>query len=166
MFSTGAVLLPFFSLMSFFVAVPTGIKFFNWVGTMWRGQLTFEAPMLFILGFLATFLLGGLTGVILASPPLDFAVTDTYFLVAHFHYVLFGTVVFSMFAGFYFWWPNSPAERTDETPGKRVFFSSMAILSPADGSVISRPLPGAKNSAGGGGPSGGRQRRRAPCGSG
>jgi cytochrome c oxidase subunit 1 len=103
MFSTGAVLLPFFSLMSFFIAIPTGIKFFNWTGTMWRGQLTFEAPMLFILGFMATFLLGGLTGAILASPPPDFAVTDTYFLVAHFHYVLFGTVVFTMFGGFCFW---------------------------------------------------------------
>src|SRR6185437_12857726 len=68
MFTTGAVLLPFFSLMSFFIAVPTGIKFFNWTGTMWRGQLTFEAPMLFTIGFLVTFLFGGLTGVILASP--------------------------------------------------------------------------------------------------
>ena len=95
MFTTGAVLLPFFSFMTFLIAVPTGVKFFNWIGTMWRGQLTFEAPMLFILGFLVTFLLGGLTGVILASPPLDFAVSDTYFVVAHFHYVLFGTVVFT-----------------------------------------------------------------------
>jgi cytochrome c oxidase subunit 1 len=117
MFSTGAVLLPFFSLMSFFIAVPTGIKFVNWTGTMWRGQLTFEAPMLFILGFLATFLLGGLTGVILASPPLNFAVTDTYFLVAHFHYVLFGTAVFTKFGGFYFWWPNSPAKNPAKRPG-------------------------------------------------
>src|SRR5262249_17171912 len=68
-------------------------------GTIWRGQLTFEPAILFALGFLVTFLFGGLTGVILASPPLDFAVSDTYFVVAHFHYVLFGTVVFSMFAG-------------------------------------------------------------------
>jgi cytochrome c oxidase subunit I len=117
MFSTGAVLLPFFSLMSFFIAVPTGIKFFNWVGTMWRGQLTFEAPMLFSIGFLVTFLLGGLTGVILASPPLDFQVTDTYFLVAHFHYVLFGTVVFSMFGGFYFWWPKFTGKMLDNRLG-------------------------------------------------
>jgi cytochrome c oxidase subunit 1 len=123
MFSTGAVLLPFFSLMSFFIAVPTGIKFFNWVGTMWRGQLTFEAPMLFSIGFLATFLLGGLTGVILASPPLDFQVTDTYFLVAHFHYVLFGTVVFSMFAGFYFWWPKFTGKKLNETLGKWHFWT-------------------------------------------
>jgi cytochrome c oxidase subunit I len=123
MFTTGAVLLPFFSLMTFLIAVPTGVKFFNWVGTMWRGQLTFEAPMLFILGFLVTFLLGGLTGVILASPPLDFAVSDTYFLVAHFHYVLFGTVVFTMFGGFYFWWPKWTGKMLNETLGKWHFWT-------------------------------------------
>jgi cytochrome c oxidase subunit 1 len=123
MFTTGAVLLPFFSLMTFLIAVPTGVKFFNWVGTMWRGQLTFEAPMLFILGFLVTFLLGGLTGVILASPPLDFAVSDTYFLVAHFHYVLFGTVVFTMFGGFYFWWPKWTGKKLNETLGKWHFWT-------------------------------------------
>ena len=106
MFTTGAVLLPFFSFLTFLIAVPTGVKFFNWAGTIWRGQLRFDPPMLFTLGFLVTFLLGGLTGVILASPPLDFAVSDSYFLVAHFHYVLFGTVVFTMFGGFYFWWPK------------------------------------------------------------
>ncbi|MFC4245133.1 cytochrome c oxidase subunit I [Gryllotalpicola reticulitermitis] len=106
MFVTGAVLLPFFSLMSMLIAVPTGVKFFNWIGTMWRGHLTFESPMLFAIGFLITFLFGGLTGVILASPPLDFHVSDTYFVVAHLHYVVFGTVVFAMFSGFYFWWPK------------------------------------------------------------
>ena len=123
MFTTGAVLLPFFSFMSFLIAIPTGIKFFNWVGTMWRGQLTFEAPMLFIIGFLVTFLFGGLTGVILASPPLDFHVSDTYFLVAHFHYVLFGTVVFTMFGGFYFWWPKFTGKKLDETLGKWHFWT-------------------------------------------
>ncbi|NEA27489.1 cytochrome c oxidase subunit I [Actinomadura bangladeshensis] len=106
MFVTGQVLLPFFSFMSFLIAVPTGVKFFNWVGTIWRGQLTFESPMLWSLGFLVTFLFGGLTGVILASPPMDFQLSDSYFVVAHFHYVVFGTVVFAMFAGFYFWWPK------------------------------------------------------------
>ena len=106
MFTTGAVLLPFFSFMTFLIAVPTGVKYFNWIGTMWRGQLTFEPPMLYTVGFLITFVFGGVTGIILASPPLDFAVTDTYFVVAHFHYVLFGTVVFCMFGGFYFWWPK------------------------------------------------------------
>jgi cytochrome c oxidase subunit I len=123
MFSTGAVLLPFFSLMTFLIAVPTGVKFFNWVGTMWRGQLTFEAPMLFVVGFLVTFLLGGLTGVILASPPLDFAVTDTYFVVAHFHYVLFGTVVFCMFGGFYFWWPKFTGKKLNENLARWHFWT-------------------------------------------
>ena len=99
MFPTGAVLLPFFSFMTFLIAVPTGVKFFNWIGTMWRGSLTFETPMLWSIGFLVTFLFGGLTGMILASPPLDFPVSDSYFVVAHFHYVVFGTVVFAMFAG-------------------------------------------------------------------
>ena len=123
MFTTGAVLLPFFSLMSFLIAVPTGIKFFNWTGTMWRGQLTFETPMLFIIGFMVVFLFGGLTGVILASPPLDFAVSDSYFLVAHFHYVLFGTVVFTMFGGFYFWWPKWTGKKLNETLGRWHFWS-------------------------------------------
>jgi len=123
MFTTGAVLLPFFSFLTFLIAVPTGVKFFNWVGTLWRGQLTFEAPMLFALGFLVTFLFGGLTGVILASPPLDFQVSDSYFVVAHFHYVLFGTVVFSMFAGFYFWWPKFTGKKLDNTLGVWQFWT-------------------------------------------
>ena len=123
MFTTGAVLLPFFSFMTFLIAVPTGIKFFNWVGTMWRGQLTFEPAMLFAIGFLVSFLLGGLTGVILASPPLDFHVSDSYFVVAHFHYVLFGTVVFTMFAGFYFWWPKFTGKMLDNTLGKWHFWT-------------------------------------------
>ncbi|TDC67180.1 cytochrome c oxidase subunit I [Actinomadura sp. GC306] len=123
MFATGRVLLPFFALTSFMIAIPTGIKFFNWVGTMWKGELTFEAPMLFALGFLATFLFGGLTGVILASPPLDFHLTDSYFVVGHFHYVVFGTVVFAMFGGFYFWWPKMTGKMLNETWGKIHFWS-------------------------------------------
>jgi cytochrome c oxidase subunit 1 len=123
MFTTGAVLLPFFSFMTFLIAVPTGLKFFNWLGTMWRGQLTFEPPMLFAVGFLVVFLFGGLTGVILASPPLDFAVSDSYFVVAHFHYVLFGTVVFSTFGGFYFWWPKWTGKMLDHKLGKWHFWS-------------------------------------------
>ncbi len=122
MFATGAVLLPFFSFMTFLIAVPTGVKFFNWIGTMWKGQLTFETPMLWALGFLVTFLFGGLTGVILASPPLDFQVSDTYFVVAHFHYVLFGTIVFSTFAGIYFWFPKMTGRMLDERLGKYHFW--------------------------------------------
>jgi cytochrome c oxidase subunit I len=106
MYVTGTVLLPWFSLMTMLIAVPTGVKIFNWIGTMWRGSITWESPMLWAFGFLVTFTFGGLTGVILASPPLDFHVSDTYFVVAHFHYVVFGTVVFAMFSGFYFWWPK------------------------------------------------------------
>ncbi|MDF9812374.1 cytochrome c oxidase subunit I [Streptomyces sp. SPB162] len=123
MFVTGAVLLPFFSFMSFLIAVPTGVKFFNWIGTMWRGSLSFETPMLWAVGFLVSFLFGGLTGVILASPPLDFHVSDTYFVVAHFHYVVFGTVVFAMFAGFYFWWPKFTGKMLDERLGKIHFWT-------------------------------------------
>ncbi|MEU4894792.1 cytochrome c oxidase subunit I [Streptomyces sp. NPDC044780] len=123
MFATGAVLLPFFSFMTFLIAVPTGVKFFNWTGTMWRGSLSFETPMLWAIGFLVTFLFGGLTGVILASPPLDFEVHDSYFVVAHFHYVVFGTVVFAMFAGFYFWWPKFTGTMLDERLGKIHFWT-------------------------------------------
>ncbi|NMD47493.1 MAG: cytochrome ubiquinol oxidase subunit I, partial [Propionibacterium sp.] len=122
MFVTGAVNLPFFSFMTFLIAVPTGVKFFNWIGTMWGGSITFETPMVWALGFLTTFLFGGLTGVILASPPLDFHVSDTYFVVAHFHYVLFGTVVFAMFAGFYYWWPKLTGRMLDERWGKVHFW--------------------------------------------
>ncbi|WP_435831235.1 aa3-type cytochrome oxidase subunit I [Nonomuraea wenchangensis] len=122
MFPTGQVLLPFFSFMTFLIAVPTGVKFFNWIGTMWRGHLSFESPMLFSVGFLITFLLGGLTGVILASPPLDFHISDTYFVVAHFHYVVFGTVVFAMFAGFYFWWPKFTGRMLNDKLGKLHFW--------------------------------------------
>ena len=114
MFTTGLVLLPFFSFLSFLIAIPTGIKFFNWVGTMWRGQIVLKSPMVWALGFLVTFLFGGLTGVILASPPLDFQTHDSYFVIAHFHYVLFGTVVFAMFAGFSFWWPKMTGKMLDE----------------------------------------------------
>ncbi|MFF2144352.1 cytochrome c oxidase subunit I [Kitasatospora sp. NPDC058190] len=122
MFATGQVLLPFFSMMSFLIAVPTGVKFFNWIGTMWQGSLSFETPMLWSIGFLVTFLFGGLSGVLLAAPPIDFHVTDSYFVVAHLHYVLFGTVVFATFAGFYFWWPKLTGKMLHERLGKVHFW--------------------------------------------
>ncbi|MBW8764926.1 MAG: cytochrome c oxidase subunit I [Geodermatophilales bacterium] len=122
MFATGAVLLPFFAFLTYLIAVPTGLKFFNWIGTMWRGQLTFETPMLFSIGFMITFLLGGLTGVLLASPTLDWHVTDSYFVVAHFHYVVFGTVVFAAYAGIYFWFPKMCGRMMDERLGKLHFW--------------------------------------------
>ncbi len=118
MYATGAVLLPFFALLSFLIAVPTGVKFFNWIGTMWRGQITFETPMLWAVFFLVTFLFGGLTGVLLASPPIDFHVTDSYFVVAHFHYVVFGSAVFGGYAGVYFWFPKMTGRMLDERLGK------------------------------------------------
>jgi cytochrome c oxidase subunit I len=117
MYVTGSVLLPFFALMTMLIAVPTGVKIFNWIGTMWRGSVTFDTPLVFALGFLISFVFGGLTGVILASPPLDFHVSDSYFVVAHFHYVVFGTVVFAMFAGFYFWWPKFTGKMLNESLG-------------------------------------------------
>ncbi|EGD56918.1 cytochrome c oxidase subunit I [Gordonia neofelifaecis NRRL B-59395] len=122
MYVTGSVLLPFFSFMTFLIAVPTGVKFFNWIGTMWKGRITFETPMLFAIGFIVTFLFGGLTGVLLASPPLDFHISDTYFVVAHFHYVLFGTIVFATFSGIYFWFPKMTGRMLDETLGKWHFW--------------------------------------------
>lgn len=117
-------MLDFFSLLTMAIAVPTGVKFFNWIGTMWRGKLSFETPMLFVVGFLLTFILGGVTGVILSSPVMDFHVQDTYFVVAHFHYVLFGTVVFAMYGGFYFWWPKFTGRMLNETIGKIHFWTT------------------------------------------
>jgi len=122
MFATGAVLLPFFSAMTYLIAVPTGVKFFNWIATMWGGRLTFEAPMLFCVGFLLVFLIGGLTGPILAAPSVDFNLTDTYFVVAHMHYVMFGTAAFGMFAGLYFWWPKFFGRRLRESWARAHFW--------------------------------------------
>ena len=122
MFVTGGVLLPFFSFMTFLISVPTGVKFINWMGTMWRGHMTFEAPMTFALGFIVTFLFGGLTGIMLASPPLDFHVSDTYFVVAHFHYTLFGTLVFASYSGVYFWFPKMTGRMLDEKLAKVHFW--------------------------------------------
>ncbi|WP_430783160.1 aa3-type cytochrome oxidase subunit I [Actinoplanes sp. G11-F43] len=125
MFATGQVLLPFFSFLSFLIAVPTGMKFFVWIGTMWRGQISFEAPMLFAVGFMVTFLFGGLSGVLLASPPIDFHVSDSYFVIAHFHYVLFGTIVFAVFSGIYFWFPKMFGRMLDEKLAKVHFWLTM-----------------------------------------
>ena len=122
MYVTGSVLLPFFAFTTMLIAVPTGVKVFNWIGTMWKGSISFETPMLFSLGFLTTFIFGGLTGVILASPTLDFNLSDGYFVVAHFHYVIFGTVVFAMFAGIFFWYPKMTGKLLNERLGKIQFW--------------------------------------------
>jgi cytochrome c oxidase subunit I len=121
MFTTGAVSLPFFSIASFAIAVPTGIKFFNWIATMWRGHLTFETPMLWAIGFLYLFLLGGITGIIVASPALDFHLQDTYFVVAHFHNTLIGGSVFAIFAATYYWFPKLTGRRLSERLGRIQF---------------------------------------------
>ena len=126
MFTTGAVEVGFFSGLSYLIAVPTGIKFFNWIGTMWRGRLTFPTPMLFAAGFLILFLAGGLTGVILASPPVDYQLHDSYFVVAHMHYVLFGGSAFALFAGIYYWYPKFTGKLLHEGWG-RVHFVLMFI---------------------------------------
>jgi cytochrome c oxidase subunit I len=122
LYVTGSVYLPYFAIMTMLIAVPTGVKFFNWIGTMWRGSIVFDTPMLWTMGFLITFLFGGLTGIILSAPPLDFHVSDSYFVVAHFHYTVFGTVVFLFFAGLYFWWPKMTGKMLNERLGKIHFW--------------------------------------------
>ena len=122
MFATGQVLLPFFSFMTALIAVPTGVKMFNWLATLWRGSIMFATPMLFALGFLSMFLIGGISGVMLAEPPIDFHLTDTYFVVAHLHYVFFGGSVFGVFAATYYWFPKMSGRRLNERLGKVHFW--------------------------------------------
>jgi len=126
MFTTGAVYLPFFSLMTFLIAVPTGVKMFNWIFTLWRGKLTLSTPLLFALGFLSMFLIGGIDGAFSASVPIDFALQDTYWIVSHLHYVLFGGSVFGLFAGIYYWFPKMTGRMLSEGLGK-VHFVLMFI---------------------------------------
>ena len=123
MFTTGAVNLPFFSLASFIIAVPTGLKIFNWAATMFRGQIRFTTAMLFAVGTIYLFTIGGITGVLLAAPPLDFDFQDTYFVVAHMHNVMVTGTVTTMFAGFYFWFPKATGRFLDERLGKIHFWS-------------------------------------------
>jgi cytochrome c oxidase subunit 1 len=117
MYVTGSVLLPFFALLTMLIAVPTGVKIFNWIGTIFRGSVTFETPMMFALAFVFNFVFGGLTGIILASPVLDFHMSDSYFIVAHFHYVIVGALVFALFGAFYFWWPKWTGKMLNERLG-------------------------------------------------
>jgi cytochrome c oxidase subunit 1 len=104
------------------IAVPTGVKILNWLATTWRGNLLFDTPMLFALGFIAIFTIGGLTGIYLAAFPLDWQVHDSYFVVAHFHYVMFGGSVFAIFGGLFYWWPKIFGRMLDERLGKWTFW--------------------------------------------
>ncbi len=111
-----------FSLSTMLIAIPTGVKIFNWIGTIWGGSVQLRTPMYFALGFIAMFIMGGLSGVMHASPPADLQQTDTYFVVAHFHYVLFGGSIFALTGGAYYWWPKMFGRMLDETLGKVHFW--------------------------------------------
>jgi cytochrome c oxidase subunit 1 len=112
----------FFMISSMIIAIPTGVKIFNWLATIWRGNISFDTPALWALGFIAVFTLGGISGIFLAAFPIDWAVTDTYFVVAHLHYVLFGGSMFGIFGGLYYWWPKMFGRILDETLGKWHFW--------------------------------------------
>jgi len=111
-----------FAASTFLISVPTGIKIFNWLGTMWGGRIRFETPMLFCTGFLAMFLIGGLTGIMLAVVPFTTQLSDSYFVVGHFHYVLFGGTVFGIFAAIFYWYPKATGRMLDERLGKWAFW--------------------------------------------
>lgn len=128
MFTTGSVFLPFFSVMTFLIAVPTGVKMFNWIATLWRGQITLKTPMLFALGFLSMFLIGGINGVFSASVPVDYAIHATYWIVAHIHYVLFGGSFLAIMAGLYYWFPKMSGKMLNEGLGKLHFVIAMVGL--------------------------------------
>src|SRR3954454_201261 len=124
MFATGMgpIADTFFALTTMLIAVPTGVKIFNWIGTMWGGSLQFRTPMYFAVAFIAMFIIGGLSGVMHSSPPADLQQTDTYFVVAHFHYVLFGGSIFGLTAGAYYWWPKMFGRMLNERLGKIHFW--------------------------------------------
>jgi cytochrome c oxidase subunit 1 len=112
----------FFMLSSMVIAIPTGVKIFNWLATIWRGNISFETPMLFALGLIGVFTIGGLTGIFLASFPFDWQAHDTYFVVAHMHYVAFGGSAFAMFAALYYWFPKLTGRMLSESLGKVSFW--------------------------------------------
>jgi cytochrome c oxidase subunit I len=130
MFTTGMPLTGqlFFMYATMLIAVPTGVKIFNWLATMWRGSMTFETPMLFSIGFIVVFTIGGLTGIILSVAPIDIQLHDTYYVVAHFHYVLVAGSLFALFAGLYYWLPKWTGHMYDESLGKLHFWASMIFF--------------------------------------
>jgi cytochrome c oxidase subunit I len=116
------VVLGFFMLSSYLIGIPTGVKIFNWISTLWRGSIVMTTSLYFAVGFIAIFLVGGITGIFLATFPVDWQLNDTYFVVAHFHYVLMGGAVFSIFAGIYYWFPKMTGRLLDERLGKTSFW--------------------------------------------
>jgi cytochrome c oxidase subunit 1 len=126
MFTTGAVVNPFFAFMTAMIGIPTGVKIFNWLGTLYKGSIELTTPMLFAIGFVSMFLIGGINGTFSAAVPVDFAIHDTYFVVAHIHYVLFGGSVFAVFGGLYYWFPKMFGRKLDERLGK-IHFTLMII---------------------------------------
>jgi cytochrome c oxidase subunit 1 len=127
MFTTpmSTVVLAFFMLSSFVIAVPTGVKIFNWIGTLWRGTIEYTTALLFCVGLIGTFLIGGISGIFLAVFPVDWQLHDTYYVVAHLHYVLFGGSVFGIFAGLYYWFPKMSGRRMSESLGKASFWTML-----------------------------------------
>ncbi len=127
MFTTGMPVTGqlFFMYATMLIAVPTGVKIFNWIATMWRGSMTFETPMLFAVGFIFVFTMGGFTGLILSAAPVDIQLQDTYYVVAHFHYVLVAGSLYAMFAGVYYWGPKWTGVMYSETRGKIHFWGSL-----------------------------------------
>ena len=117
-----------FSFTTMLIAIPTAVKIFNWIGTMWGGQLRFTTPMLFAIGFVLMFIIGGLSGFMHASPPIDIQQQDTYFIVAHIHYVLFGGAIFGIFAGLYYWMPKMTGRVMDERLGKLHFWLTFVAM--------------------------------------
>jgi heme/copper-type cytochrome/quinol oxidase subunit 1 len=113
----------FFMIMTMLIAVPTGIKFFNWIATAWRGSIEFTLPMKFAFGFMATFLIGGITGIYLSSVPVNTQLHQSYYVVAHLHYVLFGGSVMTIFAGVYYWFPKITGRKLNETLGEWHFWT-------------------------------------------
>ena len=118
----GTSLNGYFMVATYLVAIPTGVKILNWTATLWRGNITFSTPMLYALGMIALFIIGGLSGIVVGNFPVDYQVHDSYYVVAHFHYTLFGGMVFGVFAGLYHWFPKMTGRMFDERLGKASFW--------------------------------------------
>src|SRR5690606_5717955 len=119
----GSMVNTIFAIATMLIAIPTGVKVFNWLFTMWGGRLRFTTAMLFAVGFIPTFVIGGVTGVMVATVPADYQFHDTYFLVAHFHYTLVGGTVLAALAALYYWWPKIFGKKLDEKLGKWHFWT-------------------------------------------